>query len=127
MGKLEAEGIGVLAISTEPLEKARETQKATGATFPIAYEVPKSFAAGGQGPVDCRGASSTERFKAQRTTSTVAQGGTLGDGGESAGALDLAREEGFGQVRRLARPLLVTRGHFGGHNTMKAGTDLHAR
>jgi hypothetical protein len=38
--KLEAEGIGVLAISTEPLEKARETQKATGATFPIAYEVP---------------------------------------------------------------------------------------
>ncbi|HET6451632.1 MAG TPA: redoxin domain-containing protein [Spirochaetia bacterium] len=38
--KLEAEGIGVLAISTEPLEKARETQKATGATFPIAYGVP---------------------------------------------------------------------------------------
>ena len=38
--KLSAEGIGVLAISVDPLEKAKETQKETGATFPIAYGVP---------------------------------------------------------------------------------------
>jgi peroxiredoxin len=38
--KLTAEGIGVLAISVDPLEKAKETQKETGATFPIAYGVP---------------------------------------------------------------------------------------
>ena len=37
--RITAEGIGVLAISVDPLEKARETQKETGATFPIAYGV----------------------------------------------------------------------------------------
>jgi len=37
--KLSAEGIGVLAISVDPLDKAKETQKETGATFPIAYGV----------------------------------------------------------------------------------------
>ena len=38
--RLSAAGIGVFAISVESLEKAKETQKATGATFPIAYGVP---------------------------------------------------------------------------------------
>jgi len=38
--KLTAEGIGVLAVSVDPLDKARETQKETGAAFPIAYGVP---------------------------------------------------------------------------------------
>ena len=37
---LSAEGVGVLAISVDPLDKAKETQKETGATFPIAYGVP---------------------------------------------------------------------------------------
>ena len=40
LGKLTAEGIGVLAISVDPLDKAKETQKETGAAFPIAYGVP---------------------------------------------------------------------------------------
>ncbi len=38
--RLSDEGIGVLAISVDPLEKAKETQEETGATFPIAYGVP---------------------------------------------------------------------------------------
>ena len=38
--KLTAEGIGVLAISVDPLDKAQETQKEAGAMFPIAYGVP---------------------------------------------------------------------------------------
>ncbi len=38
--KLTAEGIGVLAVSVDPLDKAKETQKETGAAFPIAYGVP---------------------------------------------------------------------------------------
>jgi peroxiredoxin len=38
--KLTAEGIDVLAISVDPLDKAKETQKETGATFPIAFGVP---------------------------------------------------------------------------------------
>ena len=38
--KLSAEGIGVLALSAEPMAEALETQKLTGATFPIAYGVP---------------------------------------------------------------------------------------
>jgi peroxiredoxin len=35
--KLSAEGIGVIAASVDPLDKAEETRIATGATFPIAY------------------------------------------------------------------------------------------
>jgi len=35
--KLSAEGIGVLAVSVDSLEKSKETQAETGATFPIAY------------------------------------------------------------------------------------------
>ena len=38
--KLTSEGIGVLAVSVDSLEKSKETQKETGATFPIAYGVP---------------------------------------------------------------------------------------
>ncbi|MGA8147000.1 MAG: peroxiredoxin family protein [Gallionellaceae bacterium] len=38
--KLTAEGIGVLAVSVDPLDKAKETQKETGAAFPIAYGLP---------------------------------------------------------------------------------------
>ena len=38
--KLTAEEIGVLAVSVDPLDKARSTQLETGATFPIAYDVP---------------------------------------------------------------------------------------
>jgi peroxiredoxin len=38
--KLSAEGIGVLAVSVDPLDKAKETQQETGAAFPIAYGVP---------------------------------------------------------------------------------------
>ena len=38
--KLNAEGIGVVAISVDPLDKARETQRETSAAFPIAYGVP---------------------------------------------------------------------------------------
>ncbi len=38
--KLSEEGIGVLAVSVDPLDKAKETRKDTGATFPIAYGVP---------------------------------------------------------------------------------------
>jgi peroxiredoxin len=37
LGKLTAEGIGVLSASVDNLEKAKETQESTGATFPIAY------------------------------------------------------------------------------------------
>jgi peroxiredoxin len=37
--KLSTEGIGVLAVSVDPLDKAMETKKETGATFPIAYGV----------------------------------------------------------------------------------------
>lgn len=37
--KLNAEGVGVVAASVDPLEKAREIQKSTGATFPIAYDL----------------------------------------------------------------------------------------
>jgi peroxiredoxin len=37
---LAAEGIGVLSASVDSLEKARETQASTGATFPIAYGLP---------------------------------------------------------------------------------------
>lgn len=35
-----AEAIGVLAICVDPLDKAKETQKETGAALPIAYGVP---------------------------------------------------------------------------------------
>jgi peroxiredoxin len=35
--QLAAEGIGVLAASVDPLEKAKEAQEFTRATFPIAY------------------------------------------------------------------------------------------
>ena len=45
--KLSAEGIGVLAISVDPLEKAKETQKETGATFPIAIRRPRQGNSGG--------------------------------------------------------------------------------
>jgi len=38
--KLSAEGIGVLAVSVDSLDHAKETRKETGATFPIAYGVP---------------------------------------------------------------------------------------
>ena len=38
--KLTVEGIGVLAISVDPLDKAQEAQKEAGAMFPIAYGVP---------------------------------------------------------------------------------------
>ncbi len=38
--KVKAEGIGMLAASVDSLEKSLETQKATGATFPIAYGLP---------------------------------------------------------------------------------------
>lgn len=38
--KLKAEGINVLAVSVDSLEKSQETQKETGATFPIAYGIP---------------------------------------------------------------------------------------
>lgn len=38
--KLTAEGIGVLAVSVDSLEKSKGTQKETGATFPIAYGLP---------------------------------------------------------------------------------------
>src|SRR5277367_6799881 len=38
--KLTAEGIGVLAASVDSLDKAKEIQKSTGATFPIAYGLP---------------------------------------------------------------------------------------
>jgi peroxiredoxin len=38
--KLTAEGIGVLSASVDSLEKAKETQASTGATFPIAYGLP---------------------------------------------------------------------------------------
>lgn len=38
--KLTSEGIGVLAISVDPLDKALEAQKEAGAMFPIAYGVP---------------------------------------------------------------------------------------
>ena len=40
LGTLSEEGIGVLAVSVDPLDKAKETQKETGAAFPIAYGVP---------------------------------------------------------------------------------------
>jgi len=40
LDKLTAEGIGVLAVSVDPLDRAKETRKETGATFPIAYGVP---------------------------------------------------------------------------------------
>ena len=40
LDKLAAEGIGVLSASVDSLEKARETQASTGATFPIAYGLP---------------------------------------------------------------------------------------
>ncbi len=38
--KLTADGIGVLAISVDPLDKAQEAQKEAGAMFQIAYGVP---------------------------------------------------------------------------------------
>ncbi len=38
--KLTAEGIGVISASADRIEHARETQKRTGATFPIAYGLP---------------------------------------------------------------------------------------
>jgi peroxiredoxin len=37
---LSAEGIGVLGVSVDPLDQAKETRKETGALFPIAYGVP---------------------------------------------------------------------------------------
>ena len=40
LSKLSAEGIGVLSASVDTLQKARETQASTGATFPIAYGLP---------------------------------------------------------------------------------------
>lgn len=40
LGKLTAEGIGVLSASVDTLDKARETQASTGAKFPIAYGLP---------------------------------------------------------------------------------------
>lgn len=36
-GKLKDEGIGVVAASVDPLEKAQETVKEHGITFPVAY------------------------------------------------------------------------------------------
>ena len=38
--KFATEGIGILAASVDSLEKAKEIQKNTGATFPIAYGLP---------------------------------------------------------------------------------------
>jgi|GEM_PF-4349527 len=38
--KLSGEGIGVLAVSVDPLDRAKETRKETGATFQVAYGVP---------------------------------------------------------------------------------------
>jgi peroxiredoxin len=40
LDKLQAEEIGVLSASVDSLEKAKETQASTGATFPIAYGLP---------------------------------------------------------------------------------------
>ena len=40
LDKLMAEGIGVLSASVDSIEKAKETQASTGATFPIAYGLP---------------------------------------------------------------------------------------
>jgi peroxiredoxin len=40
LSRLSEEGIKVLAVSVDSLEKAKETQRETGATFPIAYGVP---------------------------------------------------------------------------------------
>ena len=38
--KLRAEGIAVVAASTDPLEKARETVTTLGLTFPVGYALP---------------------------------------------------------------------------------------
>ena len=39
LSKLSDEGIKILAVSVDSLEKSKETQKETGATFPVGYGV----------------------------------------------------------------------------------------
>ena len=86
LGKLTAEGIGVLSASVDTLDKARETQASTGATFPIAYGLPVKETAAAIGAFYDPAPSHTAPYL-QSTGFVLAPDGTIAVSVYSSGAI----------------------------------------
>jgi len=87
LDQMTAEGIEILAVSVDPLEKAEETQKETGAIFPIAYGAPVKETAESIGAFyDAHPAHTTEPYL-QSTGFVVAPDGKVVISVYSSGAI----------------------------------------
>jgi peroxiredoxin len=86
LGKLAAEGIGVLAASVDTLENARKTQASTGATFPIAYGLPVKETAAAIGAFYDAAPTHTAPYL-QATGFVIAPGGSIVVSVYSSGAI----------------------------------------